>query len=577
MKAVALLYLLPCIASAVGVPYATNRVDWYGYVGVNGGIPVRETIYTNFTSSATAANIQKAITDCPSNQVIYLAAGTYTINTTLDWARNNGVTLRGAGMDSTILQFTMGGGQGMTCDQYAFGAAQTISSGYTKDSTSVVLSASPGADIVVGNVVCISELDDTNFVKTSGSPGRNIQFNHVVTGVSGTTVTFTPPLPWTLASGLTPQMSPLGSGPGLTMSGVENLTITNTGQSSVVVEWWTTKYCWLKNVKIVGPVDSCVWLVDGFANEIRSCWFEGGANQSSNGDGYGTLMYGSTGSSAWNLIEDNISKNLFVHHWAKRASGNAYLFNFTTNFLGQGFAHQAGVLNAGHGQHPMMTLWEGNIAEQWQHDGYHGSASHQIVFRNWIHGLDASYSDNRKMIDCARGSYYYTIAGNVLGHNSWTNDTGFSYAMTGQPAYTEQSVIYRWGYPNVAGNGTDAGDVAVTWPLISNSAYPDTTSSNTAVLHGNYDTYTDLTDGAGTGIVWSSNSDHTLSNSLYYASSPSYWGNLTWPAFDPASPGSATVASIPAGYRFLYGTNPPASGGSLGNRSATVSGTFRAY
>ncbi len=55
------------------------RTDWSG-VGVPGGIPNRTTIYTTLTSTATLTDINNAINNCPSNQVVFLSAGTYTLN-----------------------------------------------------------------------------------------------------------------------------------------------------------------------------------------------------------------------------------------------------------------------------------------------------------------------------------------------------------------------------------------------------------------------------------------------------------------------------------------------------------------
>jgi hypothetical protein len=124
--------------------------------------------------------------------------------------------------------------------------------------------------------------------------------------------------------------------------------------------------------------------------------------------------------------------------------------------------------------------------------------------------------------------------------------------MSGQPAYSDQSVIYRPGYPNVGNNGTDAGDVAVTWPLISNSPYPDSNVASTLYRHGNYDTKNAAT-------VWDAeNADHSIP---LHSSKPSYFGNLSWPAFNPSNPTAASVDDIPAGYQYLNGQDPPAGAG----------------
>ncbi len=78
-----------------------------------GGIPNRTAIYTTLQASAygdgaqdASAGIQAAIDACPAGQVVKLSAGTFTVNNYL--LVNKGITLRGAGPDSTILQKTNG-------------------------------------------------------------------------------------------------------------------------------------------------------------------------------------------------------------------------------------------------------------------------------------------------------------------------------------------------------------------------------------------------------------------------------------------------------------------------------------
>ena len=47
-----------------------------------------------------------------------------------------------------------------------------------------------------------------------------------------------------------------------------------------------------------------------------------------------------------------------------------------------------------------------------------------------------------------------------------------------------------------------------------------------------------------------------LPPSLYLGTKPSWFGRLTWPPFDPASP-NVSYEAIPAGYRFVHGVDPP--------------------
>lgn len=78
-----------------------RRITWEGNVGIPGGVPDRTAVfatlnsaaYSNGTADATNA-IQTALNNCPLNQVVYLSAGTYRINTSFRISSN--IILRGA-------------------------------------------------------------------------------------------------------------------------------------------------------------------------------------------------------------------------------------------------------------------------------------------------------------------------------------------------------------------------------------------------------------------------------------------------------------------------------------------------
>src|SRR5689334_1055875 len=80
--------------------YNTLCLNWSNS-GVPGGIPNRNTIYTNIPAGSSLSYIQTAINACPSNQVVQLAPGGYNIGGLL--VMQNGVTLRGAGPAATFL------------------------------------------------------------------------------------------------------------------------------------------------------------------------------------------------------------------------------------------------------------------------------------------------------------------------------------------------------------------------------------------------------------------------------------------------------------------------------------------
>ena len=77
-----------------------------------GGIPNRTTVCATIKPRGSGlddtTNIQNAVTACPAGQVVSLPAGTFTVTEGNSIMLNNGITLRGAGPGSTIIQRTNG-------------------------------------------------------------------------------------------------------------------------------------------------------------------------------------------------------------------------------------------------------------------------------------------------------------------------------------------------------------------------------------------------------------------------------------------------------------------------------------
>jgi len=107
---VALVLMVPILARAQqwsGIIDPTRAIDW-SKSGVRGGIPNRSTICATLNPGATTSQINSAIASCPSGQVVFLNAGTYSGLGGIMFNGKNGVTLRGAGADKTFLVFTSG-------------------------------------------------------------------------------------------------------------------------------------------------------------------------------------------------------------------------------------------------------------------------------------------------------------------------------------------------------------------------------------------------------------------------------------------------------------------------------------
>jgi hypothetical protein len=520
-------------------------------VGVPGGIPNRTTIYTTLSSGATVSQINSAISSCPSGQVVFLNAGTYNLTGAMRWNAKQNVTLRGAGMGQTILNFSSvasGGTVAIDSTQTGLGSSVNITSGYTKGSSNIVVSSTSG--LSVGTIISITQNDKAGLVFKKDGQANHISFRAIIKAINGNTLTVWPPVAYTLEASLSPRCNAQNTA-SVAFCGIEDLTVNaGSGTTAMASLWWDGAYaCWLKGVEFVYAGNSCIYISSSLACEIRKCKFRETASYQ---DGVGILLdngYYRSGCNAF-LIEDNIFHRVNNGVVFNGASGSVIAYNFATNMMSLQVNWLIPALNANHKPHGVMNLWEGNVGEGFQADGYHGSVSHQTVFRNWFHGSSTNATQYRKTIDLCRASYYFNVVGNVLG-STWSTNSSASYEMTGQPSYTAQPCIYRLGYPNMGNNSYDEGDNSIGLLGTYISSYPDTNVSFTLLRHGNYDF-------KNRAIIWDAGiSDHTIPASLFCTDKPAYFGSLKWPPIDPANPGACSPTNLPSGYRFIYGVDPP--------------------
>ena len=225
-----ILLLIALPASSAIIP-ASRLITWQDKVGVDGGIPTRSTICATLTSSATAAQINTAISACPAGQVVYLGAGTYTLTSGI--TINKGITLRGAGASSTILKYTGSGGYIITISNGGgIGSGVNITSGYTKDSASIVVSSASG--LAEGGLIWIDQLNDGDLVTNVGAGGtctwcgrssgtRSMAQISEVTSVAGTTIGIDPVMHYTYTASLDPEIAIVTSV--VSSAGIEDLKI----------------------------------------------------------------------------------------------------------------------------------------------------------------------------------------------------------------------------------------------------------------------------------------------------------------------------------------------------------------
>ena len=233
------------------------------------------------------------------------------------------------------------------------------------------------------------------------------------------------------------------------------------------------------------------------------------------------------------LFEDNIGWGIpavYMQGWA--SSHNVCSYNYATNcaygvnttwFMKSFWTHDA---------YTHMDLLEGNCGGGACHDDIHGTGGYDVSFRNRYLGYEPGRPGSSIPLQADYYHWNMSAVGNILGyqgyHNRYITNDG------------NMSAIYCFGYEEGTGSS-------------------ETNTQYTFYMHGNYD----VVNGS---VQWNAtNADHNIPASLLYTTKPTWFGDRPWPPYDPTN-GAAIAANglsltnIPAGYRYIYGVDPPDSG-----------------
>jgi hypothetical protein len=573
-----------------------RRVTWNGAVGIPGGIPTNFTIYTNMGANATRAQIQTALDNATNKSYVLLPAGTNVI-TGVGLAIKTNTVLRGAGTNTVlILDSAIGDDQGWVFfnanhaknDWSSTPASTAVTANTAKGDTNITVASNAGITANQTYLV-INQLNNGGLVNNYGDDGngnivtnsnaygddgwgpqnRNIGQVLKVTSVNGTTIGFEPPLYFGYTTAYSPLVYPYDMS--VTNAGLESVCLrsTNSGGNIFNVAFCRAAYCWMKDVESDFAQGDHVWLTWSYRCEIRSCFFHDGFIHGP-GTTDNTLKIGFKTTAC--LTEDNIFWRLHTSvmlNWG--CAGNVLAYNYSTNnyhTLG-GFTNWCIPDWSFHAAHPYGNLSEGNVAVQYHPDSLHGTSSHNVAFRNWWAGSDyyQGPADKRYTSFLANENYWESnnsgaifldypvqtnsVIGNILGSSYQTNSS----------LHPGETATYSHIAP-------DGGNPQVTSFMIGYDGDRNSQSNstiNSSLIHGNWSIITSTQQ-------WDSAiSDHSLPNSYYLDTKPAYFGVLAWPPIDPANPATASATNIPAGYRFVFGSNPPAaSGGSDGTVRQTI-------
>ena len=541
--------LLSSAAAANGQIDPGRRAEW-SQVGIPGGIPSRTTVCATLNPGASASQINSAIANCPSGQVIFLNAGTYNLSSGLDFHNKNNVTLRGAGPDRTTLVFSGSvncfGMNGNICvrnsELHYTGQPVHVAnwtSGYAKGTTQITLSSTTG--LAAGSVIVLDQVNDSNVdtgsiwvcstinvcsVEGTGGGGRsNREQTQMVrvTAISGNTVTISPGLNM---PNWRPSQSPQAWwGNTVTKSvGIEDLSLNHSNSNEMAGIFFFNGYnCWVKNVRSINANRNHVWFYQTAATVVRDSYFYGTKNGAS--QSYGIESY----LSADNLVENNIFQHIVAPTMANgSATGSVFSYNYLTDMY---YAPAPDFMFAGHFVHGPgidMILHEGNDGNGIQADEIHGTHHFVTAFRNYFTGLEPGKSRATVPINLYAFTRYSNVVGNVLGTAGFHNN-------------------YEW---NVSGSNKDTS--IYNLGSGNSNAPSDSLVKTTLMRWGNYDTVTGtarfVASEVPSGIGPYSNpvpANNNLPASLYLSGKPSWWGNsIPWPPIGP----DVTGGSGPGGH-----------------------------
>lgn len=475
----------------VGIAHAADVVDPNVFprvigtdVGVPGGIPTTRTNLINVTQApynadntgATDAStaINSAITAAVANDIVYLPAGTYRLDSQVSIGPSKAnITLRGAGATTIISPRSIAYGIFIGAGEHP-GAATWANNFYAVPATNNVVTAGATAgstaltiadttDFTAGQLiqVSVSNQDDNAAIEAgampiidfggSGDVIRRRQLTRLVSKTS-TVLTISPALHYTPDANLTMRVN---YAPGKSVGiGIEDMKIDMNDSTAIgAVVAWQAYGCWVKNVEVANLSNYGIDFESCLQSEIRHCYVHERKTGGSNGAG---ILMNQAGNC---LIEDNIVYDVFpCIEMNSSSTGNVLGYNFT-------YMLSSANIDINHGPWNSFNLFEGNVTINITSDGYFGGASNNTIYRNWVtaqaffESVDADKNGSGPVLK--RATYRTALIGNIWG--------SANYPFANNPSWPYGNVPYSLGEPNIGNNNSigtaqpSAGDFWVDW------------------------------------------------------------------------------------------------------------------
>lgn len=437
--------------------------------GIPGGIPVRTTVYTtiNTTGDSTdrTGEIETALAACPNGQVVLLGAGTFRCDGTIDIPWTKQVTLRGSvdsnGVPTTIIDTRATNGIATTGFQFTSGNTTATVASLSKGATSITVASTASFNNGELIQVRMGDVSDPPTYSLNTNTELRAQIAKIAdTGgiLNGTTLVLDSPGlhgDYTGAPSATVTSATLKT----TLCGIENLIIDGTNTNLFAgIRLESAWKCWAYNVRVIDYYKYGFYITITHQCEIRRCWTEFF-------NGYGTSTAAALADfSSQLLFIDNVLKDgLFAFFTQARVSGSVLAYNtIVTDRPDLTPPAYSALMNSNHAPYNQFILFEGNVAPQYKNDGYFGGSGYNMVFRNWLYGLEIAQTSYGAGAVMNRLSRYESLVGNVLGHG--TGGTGVSMGNPNISNGSSNGTVSMFGTKSVLTTRTSATAGTITAP-----------------------------------------------------------------------------------------------------------------
>ena len=597
---------------------AECAIDWADYSGIPGGIPSGWTQSGSTISAPSGdatATIQAALNACGTNQFVQLAAGTFTLASSLTVPSN--CYLNGMGANQTLINAT-GTGTMTTCEPsggdgdtqaiclgnggVSYSPTQvSVTSGATAGSTSLTLSSTSG--MAAGGYLVLTDTNDS-WVTISGGEGsctwcdgwtsdgsRSRGQIEEIESVSGSTVTVSPPLYTDYAN--SPEVTYFAAA--AKYAGVSNLAIKGSGKGEsgwgALVGMNECAYCWVNGVAFQYSDNNWLNLAWSYRDQVQNSYFSNSLDHGPGSfDGTLDIFFKTTGAVVQNNIFERGHVSGVMFEWG--AAGDVVAYNyFMAGFDTSATDWPVESIDY-HGAHPQFMLQEGNAGVIYQPDEIWGSDSHNTNHRNWWRGTSMMcnpVTGAAGTVTCTPSGFYgasgvngwldfaYSYAENI-SHLTWydnfVNDVVGSANQQAVPAFggsPESNVaILSWtsagcssGCRDVNGPGVTAYNFTFGFGELSDDGSGSGCGGGTAPCHSvdawetsylyNTYTFTNTATNCTVGGVASTSCTTADPPSFYLSSKPSWWtSTIPWPAIGS----DVTGGTGPGGHASLTASNP---------------------